>query len=45
MRLVRDTAVVIVAGAVLAAPMYFVTLWLGETLLTRLVAGLAVMAR
>jgi hypothetical protein len=45
MRFARDTAVVIVAGAVLAAPMYFVTLWLGETLLTRLVSGLAVMAR
>jgi hypothetical protein len=45
MRFARDTAVVIVAGAVLAAPMYFVTLWLGEALLTRLVAGLAVWAR
>jgi hypothetical protein len=33
------------AGAVLAAPMYFVTLWLGDILLTRLVAGLAVWAR
>jgi hypothetical protein len=33
------------AGAVLAAPMYFVTLWLGEALLARLVSGLSVWVR